>query len=109
MIDVDCVITLIKKTLTNAKDQYGDAVYTEKKTTVFAEMLSIGMNEFYQAMSAGVKPELKFKLTDFHDYHNEEEVVYENMRYKVLRTYRADTELEITVYGGVHECTEVCG
>lgn len=104
---MDCVITLVKKTLTDAKDQFGDPVYTEKKTKVFAEALSIGTNEFYQAMSAGVKPELKFKLTDFHDYHNEEEVIYEDMRYKVLRTYRADTDLEITVYGGVHERTEI--
>lgn len=104
---MDCVITLVKKSLSFEKNEYGDPVYKEYKSTVFAELFSVGTNEFYQAMSAGVKPELKFKLSDYHDYHGEEEVIYDNMRYKILRTYRADTELEITVYGGVHECTEV--
>lgn len=47
-------------------------------------------------------PELKFAIADYLDYDNEQELIYNDKRYKVLRTYRTGTELEITVYGGVN-------
>lgn len=73
---------------------------------VYTKVLSIGQNEFYQAQATGLKPELKFEIADYLDYENEKELIYQNVRYQVLRTYRKSTkQLEITVYGGVNIAT----
>lgn len=96
------IIYLITKNETDQLDEYGDKVFTETTREVFAEVLSVGMNEFYQAMTAGVNPEIKFEIADFYDYNGEKELIYNNIRYKILRTYRKDIPLEIVCYGGVH-------
>lgn len=71
---------------------------------IFAEIKSIGMKEFYQAQTAGSKPEIKFIITDYMDYQGQEYLIHDNIRYKVLRTYRTgNNELEITCYGGVRD------
>ena len=80
----------------------GDSIETIKKSMRFAKIKSIGQSEFYQAQAQGLKPEIKFVLADYLDYEDQEELVYNNFRYKILRTYRTDrNELEITCYGGV--------
>lgn len=96
------IIQLISKRITDQKDEYGDYVVEETKREVFAEVLSVGMNEFYQAMTAGLKPQIQLEIADYYDYQNEEELIYENVRYKILRTYRKGVPLEIICYGGVH-------
>lgn len=69
---------------------------------VFAEIKSIGMKEFYQAQTAGSKPEIKFIITDYMDYQGQEYLIHNDIRYQILRTYRTgNNELEITCYGGV--------
>ena len=95
-------ITLIgKNTVVNIPGQGREKRQTEK--TVFAKVLSIGMNEFYQANATGFKPELKFEIADYMDYDNEKELIYDKVKYQVLRTYRKNKrQLEITVYGGVN-------
>lgn len=75
---------------------------TEERYECFAKALSIGSKEFYQAQSSGMKPEMKFVLPDYLEYDGENLLEHDGIRYKVLRTYRAGTQLEITVYGGVH-------
>lgn len=80
----------------------GDQIETIEKSMRFAKIKSVGQSEFYQAQAQGLKPEIKFVLADYLDYDNQEELVYNNFRYKILRTYRTDrNELEITCYGGV--------
>lgn len=75
----------------------------QSERTVFAKVLSIGMNEFYQAQSTGLKPELKFEIADYLDYNNEKELIYNDVKYQILRTFRKNGKnLEITVYGGVN-------
>lgn len=93
------VLTLITETET--LDEYGDTVITETSRDVFCELKSIGMSEFYQAQTLGMKPEIKFIIADYMDYQNEELIAFEGMKYKILRTYRTGNELEITCYGGV--------
>lgn len=87
------------------KDIYGDPVLEQKISgTVFAEIKSIGQNEFYQAQTAGKKPEIKFKITDYMDYQGQRYLIHEGVRYTILRTYRTgNNELEITCYGGVRD------
>ncbi len=93
------VISLIKETET--VNEYGSKVKAETSRDVFCELKSIGQSEFYQAQTNGMKPEIKFVIADYLDYQNEEIIVYDGMKYKILRTYRTGNELEITCYGGV--------
>ena len=89
-------------TATQPADEYGDLVVTETTREVFAKLGSIGMKEFYQAQAVGLQPELKFVLADYLDYEGETLVEYNGQRYRVLRTYRAGQELELTVYREVN-------
>ena len=79
----------------------GDQIETQEKAMRFAKIKSIGQSEFYQAQAQGLKPEIKFVLADYLDYENQEEVIYNNFRYKVLRTFRTGNEIEIVCYGGI--------
>lgn len=93
------VITLVAEQY--AVDEYGDAVKTKTERTIFAECRSITQTEFYQAAAAGMKPEIKFVIADFADYHGEKVLMYQPYggklrRYNVIRTYRAGNALEIT-------------
>lgn len=97
MVDV---LTLIR--LETTLDEYGDQVCTEISREVFAEQVSIGQKEFYQAHAVGLQPEIKFKLSDYLDYENEPLVEHEGQRYRVLRTYRTGQALEITCYREVN-------
>lgn len=83
-------------------NEVGDSIETIEKSMRFAKIKSVGQSEFYQAQAQGLKPEIKFVLADYLDYDDQEELIYNNFRYKILRTYRTDkNELEITCYGGV--------
>lgn len=94
------ILTLI--TATQHADEYGDMVTTEASREVFAKLGSIGQKEFYQAQAVGLQPELKFILADYLDYEDEALVEHAGKRYRVLRTYRAGQELELTVYREVN-------
>lgn len=94
------ILTLI--TVTQHTDEYGDLAATETARGVFAKLGSIGQKEFYQAHAAGLQPELKFVLADYLDYNGETLVEYNGQRYRVLRTYRAGQELELTAYREVN-------
>lgn len=93
-------ITLVK--LSQTKNELGDTVESQTERTIFCGVKSIGQSEFYQAAANGFKPELKFVIADYYDYDDEQEVIYQDKRYSVLRTYRSGTELEIVVHRGVN-------
>lgn len=95
------VLTLIKQT--RGVDEYGDPVISQSARDVFAELYSVGQQEFYQAHAVGLKPELKFLLPDYLDYEGEMLAEYEGTRYHVLRTYRKGQQLELTLSQGVNE------
>ena len=97
----DECIAFVKMVDTGEKDEFGDKILSEEKSESFAEMKSIGMKEFYQAQTIGMKPEIVFEIADYEDYKGQQLVDYEDTRYKVLRTYRKGNCLEITCYGGV--------
>ena len=94
------ILTLIQQTQT--VDDYGDTVTAETSRQVFCKVGSIGQKEFYQAHAVGLQPEVKFILADHLDYNNESLVEHNGTRYRVLRTYRAGQELELTVYREVN-------
>ena len=79
----------------------GNRIQTEERVLRLAKIKSIRQSEFYQAQAQGLKPEIKFVLADYLDYNNQEEVIYNGFRYKILRTFRTGSELEIVCYGGI--------
>lgn len=102
----DQIIKLVKEV--NTTDQYGDLIPTRTSREVFAECRSITQSEFYQANASGFKPEIKFVLADFLDYEGEKIVKYKpyggtEEEYRVIRTYRANNELELVCKRGVDE------
>jgi len=89
-------------TTQSTTNDVGDQIEVLSKAMRFARIKSIGQSEFYQAQAQGLKPEIKFVLSDYLDYDNQEELIHNNFRYKVLRTFRTEkNEIEIVCYGGV--------
>ncbi len=101
-MNADTVVTLIKRARSGG-DDYGNAVYTEEKTAVFAEKKSVRQSEFFQAAAAGFKPEIVLEVYDF-EYHNEELCELDGERFKIYRAYPVGktgrTELYLTAIVG---------
>lgn len=76
------------------KREYGK---DDTKREVFCGIHSIGMGEFYQSSAADFHPELKLILADYLDYDGETLADYNGQRYRIIRTYRAGQELELTL------------
>lgn len=68
--------------------------YEEVK--VFCNVKSIGQSEFYQAQVAGLKPEIKveLKLVDLTDVTH---FKYKDEIFKILRTYKKQDIIEVTL------------
>lgn len=69
----------------------------DSRRDVLCELRSVGHSEFYEAHATDYHPELKFVLTDHLDYEGETLVKYGADLYRVIRTYRIEQELELTV------------
>ena len=70
---------------------------TETVREVLAEIRSVTRSEYYNALNAGVQPELVFKLTLDADYQGERVLRHNGKRYRVVRTYLTnDGGIEIT-------------
>lgn len=99
----DEIIKFRKYNQTEDKDEYGDPVLEIIDREVWAKVMSVGSKEFYQAQTLGMKLELKFEIADVIDYEGEEELVYNGVVYKIVRTYKKESNaLELTCTGGVH-------
>ena len=77
------LLTLISQV--ESTDSIGNITNTETQKTIYAKKNKVGSKEFYNAMAVGMTPtaELQIKLSN---YNNEDEVIYNNKRYYVLRT-----------------------
>lgn len=70
---------------------------TKTERTVYCTVRSVGYNEAYQAMANGLQPQFVFSLTDYADYEGEKICVYNGVRYRIIRTYRKNQGIELTV------------
>lgn len=87
------VITLV------AEDPEAHGVFDppdEDGRDVFAEIRSVGYNEFYAAKAAGIEPSIVFVLTDYDEYQGEKIVLFNDKRYRVVRTYTNSQTIELT-------------
>jgi SPP1 family predicted phage head-tail adaptor len=70
---------------------------TENEREVLVEVRSVTRSEYYNALNAGVQPELVFKLALDADYQDEHFLKHNGTRYRVVRTYLTnDGGIEIT-------------
>jgi hypothetical protein len=80
----------------------GDVIKTPTKREVFADRLSVGQSEFYQAAAKDLKPELKFDIQSI-EYQDESFIEWKDKTYKIIRTYNKGLDkLELTCSGIVN-------
>lgn len=88
------VIALI--TETNSAHGVHETI-TENEREVMAEIRSVTRSEYYNALNAGVQPEIVFKLALDADYQDEHFLRFHGKKYRVVRTYLTnDGGIEIT-------------
>lgn len=91
-------LTLISYTA--SKDAIGNKVKTPIRTLVLCRLKGITEQEFYNAATAELKPELKFVIHDF-EYAGQKVVEYKSQEYKVIRTYQGDPTVGGRNYTGL--------
>lgn len=86
-------------TLAKTKNEYGDPISgISYGTATYCSMRSMKYSEFYQAAAVGMKPELALSLRR-EDYANQTYVKYNDIEYRVQRTYITDkSRIELTLY-----------
>jgi SPP1 family predicted phage head-tail adaptor len=78
--------------VTNSADGMGGNVETKTSRQVFANKKSIRQKEFYEAHTAGLKPELMFVVRTV-EYEGEEILSYDGKEYNIIRSYDKNGEL----------------
>ncbi len=91
---------LMKKNTTFDSKNRPKVSYTE--TLFYCNEKSIGQSEFYQSAAVGFKPEIKLesKLIDLTDVTH---IRYNNVIYKILRTYKKEDNIELVLSSTVVE------
>lgn len=101
-MNCDAMVTLIKRG-EPITDAYGNSVYPEIPTRVFAVKKAVRQSEFFQAAAAGFKPEVVLEVYSF-EYHNEELCELDGERFQIYRSYPLKgserTELYLTAIVG---------
>lgn len=95
--DVVTLLGDVKETI----NEYGDTVKVQEEREVLARLDRVYLKEALQGMAQGFERQTRFRLSDYYDYNNEEELIYENKRWKIANTQRIGTELELNCIGGV--------
>lgn len=82
------------KLITEVKtvDEYGDSVATRTEKSVLVNKKSVRQSEYYQALSAGLKPELMLEVRSI-EYSGEKDVEYNGKQYNITRTYSRNGEI----------------
>ena len=91
----DVAILTEKIYSTTTTDEYGDPEVTESTSQVYVGVKSVKRSEYYVAQTAGFDPQIVFMLSDYLEYHGESFVRYQDVLYKVIRTYRTGIGLEL--------------
>ena len=76
--------------------------FSYEETLFYCNEKSIGQSEFYQSASIGFKPEIKLEAKLI-DLTNVTHVKYNNVIYKILRTYRKEDIIELILTSTIVE------
>ncbi len=80
----------------------GDPIPVPAERPILANRKSVRQSEFYQAQSAGLKPEIMFDVWEF-EYQGETRLRYLGRVYDIIRTHQKDGEmLELVCTGLVN-------
>lgn len=77
-------------------DAYGILQPTHTEHKVYCNVASVSQREFFDGGRNGLNPEYKFTMFAY-DYSGEELVEFNDIVYRVYRTYRTNTD-EIELY-----------
>ena len=80
----------------NTLDEFRRSKTTYQEEKVFCNIKSIGQSEFYQAAANGLKPEIKVEIKCV-SIDNVTHFKLNNVIYKVLRTYKTQDKIELTL------------
>lgn len=70
----------------------------ETRRKVYCTAKSVGMQETYQSMAIGLRPEIKLVLAHDFEYKGEKRCEYQGERWKILRTYITEADgIELTL------------
>ena len=92
------VVELIDQT--SSSNEYGDQVFSETSTQVFANKKSVRQSEFYQAFAHGLKPELMFEVRSI-EYSNQTSLRFNEKEYTIIRAYSKNDEVTELVVSGL--------
>ena len=85
-------IDLISETLEYGSDGVPNPVETSR--TVFCEVSSVGMHEWFEGGRNGLNPQFQFRVFSG-DYNDEEICVFRGKRYRIYRTYINGDQTEL--------------
>lgn len=91
---------LMKQTV--SLDSKHRPIVSYTKIPFYCDEKSIGQSEFYQSAAVGFKPEIKLetRLIDLTDVTH---IEYNNVIYKILRTYKKEDSIELVLSSTVVE------
>lgn len=90
----DNEVILISQTY--IQDEIGNQIPAENQTTILCGEKSVTRSEFYNAAANGLKPEV-ILVVHRYEYSGEKKVIFEGVRYRVIRTYSDNPEeIELT-------------
>lgn len=85
----DDEITLVEHIYTD--NEKGEQLPELDKNIVLASVQNVYGADYYAAANAGLKPSVKFVIK-YLEYKNQEEIIYNNQTYRVIRVFRIDNE-----------------
>jgi len=78
------------------QNEYGVMQSVEQRTKVYCSVTSVSATEWFEGGRSGLNP--SYRMTVFtYDYHGEEIIEYNGVRYSIYRTYMKDDEIELYV------------
>lgn len=89
------IIQLVSKV--KGEDEIGNVITSsETLTKSYAKKQSLRTNEYYSAVETGMTPSCEFVIKRL-NYHGEEELVYNNERYSIIRTIDPKNKFDIVL------------
>lgn len=70
---------------------------TETDRMVYCTIRSVGYQEYYRALEQDLHPTMIFILADYAEYQGEKICIWNNARYRIIRTYQTGGAIELTV------------
>lgn len=81
---------------TLVEDELGNQETVDTEKPILCKVDSVGRNEFYSAASSDLRPEVVLTIHKY-EYEGERKVIFEGLRYSVIRTYATGIEeIELT-------------